>query len=249
MILRCGEQYRRRYVLGEIVPPAGTLIRGRCCHKAEETNFNNKISTKEFLPVEAVKDKFSDEWKQNEGQIGWTEEELGGDSPKTASGKMKDSGVRLIEVFHKEQLVNCDPMLTEKEFTIEFEGGYKPMIGYIDRVDHNDVIADMKFVKKSPVSDDIVEDVQMTSYDLGYRTLFNKPPAKLIKQWSVDTKEPKTVIQECPPRDDKCIQRFLRRLELAMGCLEKGTFLPAPNGAWWCDRRYCGYYDTCLVRP
>jgi hypothetical protein len=248
MLLKCGEQYRRRYIMGHIVPPAGALMRGRCCHKAEADNFTCKIQTKEFLTADQVKDIFVDDWTANEGQIGWQEDELEGESPKKASGRMKDSGVRLIEVFHAEQLQNCDPVEIESDFTVEFQGGYKPMVGRIDRIDKDDVIAEEKFVKKSPVADDILTDVQMTAYHVGHTAKFGRPPKMLQKQWAVDTKTPKTVIQTCSPRPDEQIQRFLRRLELGMTAIEKGMFLPAQPG-WWCSEKFCGYWATCKVRP
>ena len=249
MLLRCGEQYRRRYDNGERIPPSGNLIRGRCCHKAEADNFAARIKTKKYLPTEAVLDLYSDEWEQNKGQIAWQQEELDGKSPKKAAGQMKDSGIRLIKVFNRQQLINCNPVEIESEFTVEFEGGYKPMIGRFDRIDKHDIIAEEKFVKKSPHSRDIIKDVQMTAYDLGYRAKFGKSPKMLMKQWAVDNKTPKTVIQKCPPRSNEAIQRFLRRLEAAMITIEKGNFLPAANDAWCCNPRYCGYYNSCKVRP
>jgi hypothetical protein len=211
MLLRCGEQYRRRYILKQVIPPSGSLMRGRCCHKAEEKNFQNKITQGEFLCADEVKQAFAQEWSENEGQIGWQEDELEGNSPKKASGMAKDSGIRLIEVFHREQLVNCNPVAIEQEFKVEFEGGYAPMIGRLDRIDEGGVIAEMKFVKKSPVSGDILTDPQLTCYSIGYKMLYSQEPKKLIKQFSVDLREPKTVIQECGPRSQEQISRFLKR--------------------------------------
>lgn len=248
MLLRCGEQYRRRYILKQIIPPSGSLMRGRCCHKAEEKNFQHKITQGEFLDAGAVREAFAHEWEENEGNIGWQEDELDGNSPKKASGMVKDSGIRLIEVFHREQLINCNPVEIEKEFEVEFEGGYAPMVGRIDRIDEGGIIAEMKFVSKSPVAGDIISDVQMTAYNVGYISALRQEPKKLIKQFAVNLREPKTVIQECPPRSQEQISRFLRRLEYAMTAIEKGVFLPAANGSWVCNPRFCGFYNSCVCR-
>ena len=249
MLLRCGEQYRQRYVLGKKIPPSGVFVRGRCCHKAEANNFLAKIKTKKYLSTDDVLDVFSAEWEENKGQIAWMQEDLNGRSPKKASGQMKDSGVRLIKVFNRQQLMHCNPVEIESEFTVEFEGGCKPMIGRFDRIDKHDIIAEEKFVKKSPHSRDIIKDVQMTAYDLGYRAKYGKSPKMLMKQWAVDLTTPKTVIQKCPPRSNETIQRFLRRLEATMISIEKGNFLPAACEAWCCDPRFCGYFNSCKVRP
>lgn len=100
MLLRCGEQYRRRYIQKEIIAPSGSMIRGRSCHKSEEVNFRQKIKTNLDLPVEQVKDIFSDEWEMGKYQIQWTEEELNGNSPQKVEGNFKDSGIGLIQIYH-----------------------------------------------------------------------------------------------------------------------------------------------------
>lgn len=109
MLLRCGMQYEFRYIKGLKIAPSGSMIRGRSCHKSEESNFKQKIKTNFDLPTEQVKDIFSDEWERNKYQIQWSEEELNGESPIKVEGKFKDTGIGLIEVYHKELAPLCYP--------------------------------------------------------------------------------------------------------------------------------------------
>lgn len=249
MVLRCGEQYYRRYLKGEILPPSGSLIRGRSCHKAEEMNFRQKINSLNDLAIEEIKDFFSDQWEESKFEIAWTPEELNGESPKKAEAKYKDSGISLITAYHTEIAPQTQPIDVEKKFVVKFKGGYPDLQGIIDRIDTNGIVIDLKFQAKSPTSDDIAKDIQMTAYDLGFRHTFGYKPAKLKKEYSIATKTAKTIIQETLPRDDETLTRFLYRLEKAMEVVEKGVFQPAPIGAWWCDPRYCGYYQTCRFHP
>jgi hypothetical protein len=47
MFQRCGEQYRRRYLENEIIPPGISARIGSGVHKAAEINFRAKIQTGE----------------------------------------------------------------------------------------------------------------------------------------------------------------------------------------------------------
>lgn len=249
MLLRCGEQYYRRYIKGEIIPPSGSMVRGRSCHKTEEINYRQKIKTQTDLPVEQVKDYFSDTWEKEKYQISWTEEELDGDSPTKAEAKFKDVGIILIETYHVQLAPSAIPEAVEEKFTVEFEGGYPALTGIIDRIDEGDQVIDLKFVGKSPSADDLEKDIQLTAYDYGYRTIRRKKPSLLRKEYTISTKTPKTMTQEAKPRDDETINRFLLRLQNAMMGIEKGNFLPVSHGWWGCNPKWCGYWSTCRVRP
>lgn len=248
MFLRCGEQYRRRYIEGEIIPPSGALVRGSSCHKAEEVNYKQKIETKKDLPLSDVQDAFSAAWEEEKYSIAFTEEELEGQSPTQALGRWKDSGVGLIKVYQEQVAPTARPTHVEQGFTIRFEGDHPDLIGFIDRIDEGTIIADQKHVGKSPPAAAILSDIQMTTYDLGFRAAFGRKPTKLVRECAVATKVPKTVVQDCGPRDDAAIEHLVWRLAAFMEALEKGVFLPAGNGDWCCSPKWCGYYPTCKYR-
>ena len=249
MLTRCGEQYRRRYIEGEVIAPSAALVRGRSCHKANEKNFKQKIDTEIDLPEEEVVSVFADEWDSGRYNIAWTEEELGMDSPSKAEGKWKDSGVRLISAYHLEQSPLVHPAVVEDAFRVEFHGSFPALSGIMDRITKEGIIEDDKFVSKSPNISDIETDLQMTVYDLGYRTKYGKPPRGLGKRFAVDTKVAKTMCQETVPRDKAVIDRLLYRTERALDAVAKEVFLPPPSGSWWCSKRFCGYWSTCKVKP
>ncbi len=249
MLLKCGEQYRRRYIEGEIMIPSAAMTLGGSGHKAEEKNFKQKIKSKTDISSEEVIDCFSDEWESRKYQIGWTKDDLAGKPIKKAEAREKDRGISLVQIFHKEQAPSIQPALVEEKFEVKFEGGYPDLLGYLDTVDIKDTLYDYKYSKRSPDKNDIIFDLQMTNYDFGFRAKFKRKPKKLKKIWSVSTKVPKTVFQEVAPRDDSQINRFMLRLEKAMEVIDKEILLPAPVGVWWCSENWCGYWNTCKVRP
>ncbi len=248
MLLRCGEQYKRRYLDKDIIPPNAAMTRGKCGHEALGLNYTQKVESGIDLPVEEVESAFSEAWDSYSYQIDWRTDELQGKPKKVVSGLFKDSGVGLVKVFHVELSPKIHPVHVEKEFRVNFEGGYPDLLGYMDRIDQGDEIGEKKFVSKSPMYNDVTTDEQLTTYDLGFRSMFGRKPAKLKKQWAVALKKPKTVEQECGPRSDAHIQRFLRRLERASISIDKEIFLPAAPGHWCCSPKWCGYWETCKVR-
>lgn len=249
MLLRCGEQYRRRYLLGEIMPPSGAMVLGSCGHKAEEKNFKQKIESKSDIPLEEVKEEFSSVWEEKKYEIEWKKEDLDGKSVKQVEASEKDRGISLVDVFHREQAPAIQPAFVEEKFEVKFEGGYPKLIGFLDNITDEELILDYKFSKKSPIKDDILNDSQITAYDFGYRAKFGKKPKGMKKIWSVSTKTPKTVMQTTVPREDAQIQRFMLRLEKAMEAIEKEIFLPAAPGSWACSPKWCGYYSSCKLKP
>ena len=249
MILKCGEQYRRRYVQGEIIPPGAALTRGKCGHRAIEKNFRQKVETTIDLPKDEVVQTFVDEWEKEKFGIAYTMEELDGDSPSVVEGKFKDSGVALVGTYQDAHAPLVQPVTVEDKFRVNFHGDFPPLDGVFDRITKDGFVEDDKFVSKSPPADDAVTDVQLTCYDFGYRVKFGKPPAGLRKRFAIATKTPKADVREAPPREQEQLDRFLFRLERAMEAIRVGMYLPAPGGAWYCGKKWCGFYESCKVRP
>jgi len=251
MYLRCGEQYYRRYVKGEKLPPSGNMVRGRSCHRAEEINYKHKIETSSDITISEVQDLFSDEWERGKFEIVWRPDELDGASPKLVEAKFKDSGIGLITAYHKEIAPFAHPTNVEQEFTVQFqfEGAFTalPLYGIIDRID-NDVVIDAKFQSRSPSDNDAQKDIQLVAYQLGYENLKGQKPRKLRKEYSIATKVAKTKIQEIDAHGPERIYRLLFVIERVMEAISKGIFLPATLGHWCCDPRFCGYFDTCKLR-
>lgn len=165
---------------------------------------------------------------------------------------------RLTRVYYDQFGKTIKPFKAEMPFEVTLMEGFPPIRGFIDLIEgpytmHDDKeaysIIDIKTASKSPLDNDIYEDFQISIYDLAYRQKFGKKPYRLKKVWAVDTAEPKVVAQSCEARSDEQIKRVKKRIQLAVECIAKGVFLPAPQGCWWCGERWCDYWDDCQVRP
>ncbi len=247
MLLRCGEQYRRRYLEGEKVPPGSAGALGKSFHLAQEFNYRQKITTKQDLPVKEVKDTFSDSFDIESKNVLWTPEEAQAGIAKV-KGELKDDGIRLVETYHQEVASSTQPESCEESVTVPLDNFPYDLKCVIDLVDDKRIIHDSKTRGKSPVADEADKSIQLTAYALAYRVSRQKPEKGLQLDVAVRTKTPKIVTLPTK-RTNEQIGRLLETMTRAAMAIQHGIFLPAPEGAWYCSPKYCGYYGTCKVRP
>jgi len=246
------------------------MVLGGNGHKTLEKNFSQKIKSGKDLPLTELTDHFSDLWKSEKYNIVFSEDELAGSSPAKTLGKFKDRGIASIETFYnpttlpvksqkpKPAKINAikrdlwhgigtiNPIASEERFDIVFEGHNPQLMGFIDRIDSGNEIAEVKFTAKTPPAGDANRDMQLSIYDLAHRVKYGRPPSLLKKQWIVAGK--KVVEQTAPPRDDETMERLMSKIELAMRAIKTGVFVPATPGSWQCSRKWCGYWSQCLYK-
>jgi hypothetical protein len=144
MALRCPEQWRRRYLLGERERPGAALIQGGADHKAHEHNFRQKIQSERDLPVGDVTDAFDQAWRDKIDEAGGVSEiEWGDDKPD----QLKTQAGKLVALYHHEASPLIQPLAVEEEFYLNLPGVRLPVKGYLDvRVDG--AVIDRKTTKK-----------------------------------------------------------------------------------------------------
>jgi len=138
MWMRCPEQWRRRYVLHQRVPPAAALIQGRADHQAIAGNFEQKLETQEDLAVSDVAALFVEAFEgeiDKEGgyaEVDWGESNTSMKEKRREAGRIKDRGVELVSIYHKE--VSPWVMPESVEYRFDLPAGDLPVavIGYID---------------------------------------------------------------------------------------------------------------------
>lgn len=244
MALRCGEQYRQRYVLGIIKPPSVALVQGSACHKAREHVMVTRLASGKLCPVdeatEAASMSLKTAWEKGvvlDGEY----KEMGNDA---ARGAAEDQAVTLAEMDYDAHLIDTVPVAVEEK--IEVENGALPMklTGIIDLRDNTGAIRDLKTVARTPNQDDCDTNMQLTMYSLLHRMAHGEVETKLQLDCLVKTKTPKTV-QLTTHREQSDIQVLLNRIARVWEMLEKEVFLPAPADSWQCSPKWCGFADTC----
>lgn len=232
MYLRCPLQYKFRYMDGLKIPPVSAITLGKSIHSTLETNYSQKIQSKEDLPNEQMTSLFSDLW---ESQAKGTEFEK-----DEKPGKIKDEGINIIHLYHEQVSPTIIPKYVEKDFELSFDNVDYTLKGVIDLVDDQEVLIDHKTTKRSMCQEDVMADLQLTCYALAYRLIFGAQEKELRFDVMVRNKMPK-IQKIATSRTQEDINRFLKILAYVSRAIRSGIFYPNKN--FMCSA--CGYSGLC----
>lgn len=236
MYLRCPKQFEFRYMKGLTYRPSGAMTLGGAWHQALEINFNQKKETRQDIKLSDMKEVFSDRFdtKVKEEDVNFED-----DKPS----EIKDKGLEVTEIHHREIAPKIQPVHVEMPFTIPLTEE-NDLHGFIDVIDEEEVIVEHKSAKTTPNDQSMVNDMQLTVYSKAYRKIFGKEEKGIRKDTAVKTKTPKMVSQTTTRGEND----FDILLQIAHGVeagIKTGAFAPNPNG-WHCSPKYCGFWDRCM---
>ena len=241
MAFRCGEQFRRRYIMDEIIPPGIAAGRGTGVHKANEVNLKQKIRTGIDLPVSDMKDAARD---------GYVNAFKNGvylcRDDRPAKNKLLNDGLNetltLTGLYHDEVAPEIKPVEVERQFFIDI-GLSMPLAGIID-IEQDEKVDDLKTAGKSWSPNQIEKEIQPIFYSLaheketGIRPVFNYHILVNLKTGA------KRQVQSIKATNNHYSALF-EKLKMFIRMIETGTYLPANPTSWWCDEKWCGYYLSC----
>lgn len=245
MYARCGEQYRRRYVKDHRLPPGLAMLRGRGQSRAQELDLKAKLEKGELLEDDAVLDIARDTVKEQlaHGEVMFNDDEKAAGIEKSKSATV-DQAVRLAGLHHGQVAPKIEPLHVEARMVMRIPGLKRQITSYADVIEKDGRIRDTKTTKKSPSKDAAERSDQLTVYSLAFGLATGKPSPEQQLDHLVDLKTPKVVtLKVRNTRADHV--RIANKMNVAMAGIEQGVFPPAPSDAWWCSRKWCGYYDSC----
>lgn len=243
----CPEKWRRQYVENEYSPPSGPMLAGSAAGAAANAADHRFIEEGEFLDTEATLDVFSDEWDERIEREG-ADADWGADKPgdvkDATAGALKDYSDRFLQTLPK-------PIAVEREARLTYEG--IEFVAYMDREQEDGSIADRKVKGKRMSQSDADSDSQATGYMAVRRAeseadLEKEPTGfefhTLIRQ---KTKRYAEVIATERTNDqlDGFLAGIYRAAEEIEFRMETENWSYAPDGAWWCSKKSCGYFDRC----
>jgi len=245
MLSFCGEQFRRRYVCGEKVPPGVAMLIGSATDKAVTADLRSKIERKKLLKkgeVESLaRDSLVAGWN---GGVSLDDEQKSVGVAAT-KGLAIDAAVRLARLHHKVLAPKIQPKAVQRSFALDIEGCGYQLVGTMD-VEDDKGIRDTKTKSRTPARDEADRSIQLTGYALALKAIDGKMPERVTLDFLVDGKEPSAIVQEST-RTNEQVEAFLRRLEKAIEAITKGVFLPASPTDFRCSPRWCGYWSSCVM--
>ena len=245
MYLRCGEQWRRRYVCGEVIPPGVALIKGGAVHKAAEVNFLQKVESRVDLPLSQLYEaavEHVDAIVRKDGLLLTQEEESIGTAK--VIGGIKGSAVILTGAFARWVAPRIQPAMVEKFITIPIPDATHDLLGRLDIATVADEVVDLKTSSRKKTQEDVDRSDQLTFYDAAFEYETGRPCRGISFEVLVETKIPQ-VQSLWSTRAPKHRKILLAKINTMLAGVQAGVFLPAAAGNWCCSPKFCGYWSTC----
>lgn len=245
MLSRCGEQFRRRYVENEIIPPGAALAVGIAVHESVERNLRNRLDKGVLLPVAHSADAARDAVHRLFGKGVTLSPEEVSDGIGTVLGRCIDEAVTMAGAHAQVLAPQLRPVHVERTWVLRLPNYPVDLAGKID-IQERATVRDTKTARKSPDDDAAHRSGQLTAYALAVKTLDGTAelPAVAMDHVVLLKSGPKIVTQHST-RALEDAHVFLGRVERAVEAIQKGSFVPARESDWWCSPRWCGYYATC----
>ena len=240
---KCPEAYRRRYIEGEIIPPGISLAKGTGVHAGAALNFTQKIESRVDLPasqiVEAAVAGFEEETR--DGVSLMDDERSRGETIVLADAK--DSVAKMAEVHAKQQAPEYQPVLVEQTVEIELPNAEVNLRGTLDLADDRRIVVDLKTSGRSKSQDEADQSVQLTVYAAAYHAATGEPSAEQRLETIVQTKTKTYRDMKSTTRTLADYRALAHRINAVHEAIRAGVFPPTTPGSWWCDPRYCGFFN------
>ena len=236
--LQCPLQYYLQYELGLVweKTPSAILFGGAVHRGVEQINRGLMNSG---VDMAMAKTDFATAWKEGLAEeIAWKED----------PNELYQKGIELLELY-------ADEMKGEKPTEIELPFrlpiidpatglfiAQRDAVGKIDVVFTGDTIVEIKTSGRSPVQQEIDQNLQLTIYSWAYRLLYGKPEKTFKVISMVKTKEPKIVVCETQ-RTERDHSWLIASVCQIIRAIESKLFYPNPIGGFGCFN--CQYQRHC----
>lgn len=236
--LKCGKAWDFRYIQKIVIPPRAALTVGKTVDKTVNVNLTQKVKSGIDLPKLDLLDIAATEFEKESKNTDWGE-----DDP----GQQKDATIEIVTLHSDKVSPIIQPATVQEEFFIETDAGYD-IGGTLDYTDKSGLIGDTKTSSRQRASSyTTFRSFQPAIYDFAYGALRGEKSKGF--RFDVITKPSKTKSSEYLPISGTVTEDDHSWLFSAINNVDKairaGVALPAPEGAWWCSKDWCGYWHMC----
>jgi hypothetical protein len=244
----CWLRWKFRYVDGAYERTGPTALVGTAVHTAERDSFQRQIDEGHRFSTSEVLDVYSDSFDLNVERSGervrWGDEK---------PGTVKDSGAKVLPVYHHLVAPTVKPIAVEREFVVRPADVDWTFKGYID-VEQARGLRDLKTRAPSKgvvSSHEAAQDFQATA-ELFARRAEGEPTPEGFTFDSLirtPTPTPRHVMSTTTWRSDEVLDLFLEQLYGFAAEVDwrmtNDVWSGAPPGAWYCSEAYCGFWEQC----
>jgi CRISPR/Cas system-associated exonuclease Cas4 (RecB family) len=228
-IMDCSYRWYAKKVLRIPEPPTANQILGRAVHTALATNFDQKCETREDLSVVGVVAVFREAWAVFSEGMEFRDDEDGDEFGKT--------GEALVTKYMEQAAPKIEPVAVE----MRVEGviaGVK-VSGYIDLLDVNGCVIDIKTAKARPTHANPMQRFQVATYC--YLTPRAQGTGRI--DTLVKTKSPQ-LIQQTFSISEQELKAIEALYPEAQELMRGNVHLPNRH-SMLCSRRQCAFWRHC----
>lgn len=251
MYQRCPVQFYYRYVKGIKKPPGVALLVGSSVHEAAEVDLIAKRDSGSPLEDDVVADYARDallgRWDEEGVSLDEDEMVLGPDAVKADA---VDEAVSLASVHHDDLVPDLDPDLIEHKalIPIEHETPFDLMV-ILDLVETNNRLSDLKTAgaRRGPslLQADADASIQLSAYHWQLTRLRGETADSTVGYNVLRKLSKPKAVRLYTTRNERDHNEVLWLARLVQTAKMKQVFVPCPKSSWWCQPRYCGYWDEC----
>jgi CRISPR/Cas system-associated exonuclease Cas4 (RecB family) len=226
--LNCSARWWFKYGAGLADPKGGSLVRGSTVHKCIEHWF--KLQMAGAAPeIDDIAEFYEDAWEAQAAEAQFHKDDNIED--------LKRSGTRLLRLYLEQVAPEIRPARLEQRVTGEI-GGVRVQ-GWIDQVDVDGRILDVKTAEKSPSGIGSDYAFQLATY----RQILPGGNGKARLDTLVNNKTPKlvTIEYEVSVADQFLTVNLYPRVREG---IREGLYFPNRNSNL-CSRKYCNFADAC----
>ena len=235
----CPRKYRFAYIDKDINimrDNANTTL-GLALHKAQEFNYRQKIESKKDLPLEEINafmlNFLMTAFKNNVENPNFFPFKYG----KKGTGEaLMAQASEMLKLHYEQIMVNTQPLFVELPIVLKING--QEFLQYIDLIDDQYIIRDLK-TSGSRMNESAIDiNTQLIGYSIGFRAKFGRKEKGVQLDVIVKTKTPQ-IQQLRGETTDTNVARFLESLEQVNRGIENAVFPPVDNPmiCSWCDFR------------
>lgn len=239
--LKCGERFRRYYIEGERVPAGVAAARGQGLHAASKANLRQKILTHVDLPLNALQDAARDGFIAHvDAGVFLPPEEI--PFKQSILNEALKETLKMVEFYGQHIAPGIQPVAVEEPFRTNIEGLPVPLAGTID-IETDGQIEDLKTAGKRWPDGKERSEVQGMLYSYAFQKRTGQRPKFVYRVILSGKRIEGQTLSFVPTNND--YKRMLLTVKRFWQMIEKGVFMPAAPGAWWCSPKWCQYWGTC----
>ena len=228
-IMDCAYRWHAKQVLKMPEPPTSSQILGRAVHAALAANFEQKCDSKIDLPVLGVLAIYREAWAVLTEEMEFHDAEDPDELSKT--------GEALVSKYMEEAAPRIEPAAVEMRVEGVISG--VRVTGYIDLLDVNGCVIDIKTAKARPCSISPMHRFQVATYR--YLTHLAQGSGRI--DTLVKTKSPQLIQQTFSITEQEL--RAIHTIYPEAQALMRGDVHLPNRQSMLCSRRHCAYWRHC----